>query len=225
MIRPTAAPRPRPADPIPGISSIASTYLYALGGRIRPRALGGSGRLLHAHPPPDALRPGRVQRANHDERDQGDGEQDPPHGDTSISSLNYRRATKLERLAGCCTTRSKPKLASLYRANGGVRGRPLRFLEGAPLTLRLGARETNSTFAGETREADAKSGNIRLATSLRGVPRGYGTAAPVRESQLIALPSSIAGVPFLRSTLTLAVVFPLGPALPEQLPPLPSETV
>src|SRR5512132_357200 len=85
MIRPTAAQRPRPADAIPGISSVASTHLYALGGRIRPRALGGSGRLLHAHPPPDALRPGRVQRANHDERDQGDGEQDPPHGDTSIS--------------------------------------------------------------------------------------------------------------------------------------------
>lgn len=103
MIRP-AAPPPRPADPIPGISSIESTYLYALGGRIRPRTLGGSGRLLHAHPLPDALRPGRVQRANHDERDQGDGEQDPPHGDTSISSLNYRRITKLGRLAGCCTT-------------------------------------------------------------------------------------------------------------------------
>jgi len=58
-----------------------------------------------------------------------------------------------------------------------------------------------------------------------GVRRDYGTGAPVKESQLIALPSSIAGVPFLRGTLTFAVVLPLGPAVPEQLPPLPSETV
>jgi voltage-gated potassium channel len=110
MIHPTAARPPRPADPTPGISSIASTYLYALRGRIRPRALGGSGRLLHAHPLPDALRPGRVQRANHDERDQGDGEQDPPHGDASISSLNFIAAgvihppmPRTERRAGRCT--------------------------------------------------------------------------------------------------------------------------
>ena len=85
MIRP--AQRPRPADPIPGISSIGLTYPYALGGLIRPRTLGGSCRPLHTHPLPLALRPGRVQRANHDECDQGDGEQHPPHGDTSIFSI------------------------------------------------------------------------------------------------------------------------------------------
>jgi hypothetical protein len=54
---------------------------------------------------------------------------------------------------------------------------------------------------------------------------GYGRGAPVKESQLVASPSSIADVPFLRGTLTLAVVVPLGPAVPEQLPPRPSETV
>jgi hypothetical protein len=46
----------------------------------------------------------------------------------------------------------------------------------------------------------------------------------VNESQLAASPLSITGVPFLRSTPTLAVVVPLGPAVPEQVPPWPSET-
>jgi hypothetical protein len=101
MTRPTAAQRPRPADAIPGIGWIGSTYLYALGGRIRPWAIGGSDRLLHAHPSPDALRPGRVQRANHDEREQGEGEQDPPHGDASISSSIIAAFTTLGRLGGC----------------------------------------------------------------------------------------------------------------------------
>jgi hypothetical protein len=58
-----------------------------------------------------------------------------------------------------------------------------------------------------------------------GVRRGYSRGAPVKESQLIALPSSIAVAPFLRGTLTVVVVFPLVPAVPAQLPPLPSETV
>ena len=68
--------------------------------------------------------------------------------------------------------------------------------------------------------AQAPSGCEALFARLR-----YGTGAPVNEFQLVALPSSTAGVPFLSGTLTRAVVFPLGPAVPEQVPPLSLETV
>jgi hypothetical protein len=47
----------------------------------------------------------------------------------------------------------------------------------------------------------------------------------VKESLLVASPSSIAGSRFLRGTLTVAVVVPSAPALPAQPAPLPSETV